>query len=100
MTKTDRDSEAFGGTRRTVRRARWRMGLLELVMLGVIVGAAVAGGRLVAALLHSMVEAPVGPTWVITSLLLFVVPAAAQLLKAARASQARRTESEPAKEEY
>ena len=69
-------------------------------MLGVIIVAAVAGGRLVAALLHSMVAAPIGPTWIVTSLLLFVVPAAAQLVKAARASQPRRQDSEPARENH
>lgn len=60
--------------RQVVSRAIRRLNVLETLILGAAVVIALAGGWLGALLAHSVVGLPVRTTWMVLSLLLFVIP--------------------------
>ena len=62
--------------RAAMSRAIRRLNLLEAILLGASVVAAVAGGWLAALLARSAFGFPLGTTWLFASLLLFAIPAA------------------------
>lgn len=65
-------------------RAIRRLGLFESLILGAAALAALAGGALVAFLVSSEFGAPFRTTWLVASLLFFLVPGAATLLRRRR----------------
>lgn len=66
--------EPFRGTRKDMRRAIWRLSVLEYVMLGLAALAALLGGAMAAWLLQSATGIPFRWTWTIASILLFALP--------------------------
>ena len=62
--------------RRVMNRAIRRLNILEYLILGAAALAAVVGGWLVALLAGSAFGARFGITWLVASLLLFVIPGA------------------------
>ena len=84
--------EPYGGTRREVNRAIWRLGVLEWVMLAGAAAASLAGGWLVAWLVQGL-GLPFQLTWALSAVLLFAVPGFTVLAREQReeqAAQARR----------
>ena len=67
--------------RRTVKRARFRLGLMEWFALAGAVVMALLGGVVVAFFLSEGLGMPFRAVWIGASLVLFVIPAAAFLLK-------------------
>lgn len=67
-------NEPFGRTRKDMRRAIWRLSVLEYVMLGLAAVAALLGGAMAAWLLQSATGVPFRWTWTIASILLFALP--------------------------
>ncbi len=61
--------------RQVVSRAIRRLNVLETLILGVAVGIALLGGWLGALLARSAFGLPLRTTWMVLSVLLFVVPA-------------------------
>lgn len=57
-----------------VERAIWRLNVLEYLMLGMAVALALGGGALVAWIFKTSFGVPFRPSWVIASLLLFIIP--------------------------
>ncbi len=66
--------EPFGGTRRDMRRAIWRLSVLEYVMLALAAVAALLGGAMAAWLLRAGLGVPFRLGWTISSVLLFALP--------------------------
>jgi len=62
--------------RDTLHRAIWRLNLLEYVILFAVAGLSLVGGALIALFLGSMVGVPFRTTWAVSSILIFVIPAA------------------------
>ncbi len=62
------------GARKVMERAIWRLNVLEYLMLGVTAALALGGGALVAWILMTSFGVPFRPSWVIASLLLFIIP--------------------------
>ena len=62
--------------RQVVSRAIRRLNLLETLIVGVAVGVALLGGWLGALLARSALDLPLRTTWMVLSVVLFVVPAA------------------------
>jgi uncharacterized membrane protein len=60
--------------RKVMERAIWRLNVLEYLMLGMAVVLSLGGGALVAWILQTSFGVPFRPSWVITSLLLFIIP--------------------------
>ncbi len=60
------------------------MGALETLLLGLIMAVAFAGGAVVAALFSDRLGWSFRQTWFATALLLFLVPAAAHLIRERR----------------
>lgn len=69
-------SEHTDQTREVMERAIRRLNILEYVILGATGLLALLGGALVAWLVSSMVEVSFRVSWVVASLLLFVIPGA------------------------
>jgi uncharacterized membrane protein len=68
----DRDGEVV---RRIAARAIRRLDVLEYAILGAAAVLAIIAGALVAVLLDGTTGLPFRPTWIVASLLFFVVPA-------------------------
>ena len=62
------------GARKVMARAIWRLNVLEYVMLGMAAALSLGGGALVAWILMTSFGVPFRPSWVIASLLLFIIP--------------------------
>jgi hypothetical protein len=60
--------------RETMRRALWRLNVLEYLILFLALLLALGGGALVAWILSTIASFPFRLTWGLTSLLLFIVP--------------------------
>ena len=73
-------TEPYGGTRREMNRAIWRLNLLEWVMLFTAAGVAVLAGWLVAWLFRD-IGMPFRLIWILASVLLFAIPGASVLLR-------------------
>ena len=67
--------------RRTVKRARFRLGVVEWLALAGAVVMSLAGGLLVAFFLSEGMGLSFRPAWFGASLILFIAPAAAFLLR-------------------
>ena len=70
------EEEKKDHAREVMNRAIRRLNILEYVILGLTALIAVLGGALVAWLVSSMVEVSFRVSWVVASLLLFVIPGA------------------------
>ena len=70
--------------RKVTARAVRRLGLLETVLTVAAGLFALAGGAVAAFLLRDLVGWPFRPTWIVASILFFVAPAAAVLIRARR----------------
>ena len=57
-----------------MERAIWRLNVLEYLMMGMTAVLALGGGALVAWILMTSFGVPFRPSWVIASLLLFIIP--------------------------
>lgn len=68
--------EDVEAARRFVARAIRRLNMLETVIMGAAVIIALVGGWLGALLAHNALGLPLRTTWMVLSVLLFVVPAA------------------------
>ena len=68
-----RNDEPFGGTRRDVNRAIWRLNILEWMMLLAAALVAMIGGWFIAFLAADF-GLPRRLTWILSSVLLFAVP--------------------------
>lgn len=66
--------DGFRGTREEMERAIRRLHALEYVILGFVALVALGGGALVAYILSSGTDLPFRATWIVLSLLLFIVP--------------------------
>ena len=62
------------GARKVMERAIWRLNVLEYLMLGMVAALALGGGALVAWIFMTSFGVPFRPSWVIASLLLFIIP--------------------------
>ncbi len=71
---SEAERRAAEGALEVVRRARRRLEWLEWVMILVVTGVALGGGALVALLIGEPSGWGFRRVWVVTSLLLFVVP--------------------------
>jgi enoyl-CoA hydratase/carnithine racemase len=92
---SQREEEAAKATRDFTRRAVRRLDMLEWVVLAAAVGLAVGGGAAVALLLAHGSPVAFRATWVVTSLILFIVPGAVVLLRLRREQAERGSSSEP-----
>jgi hypothetical protein len=82
-------------TRRAMERAIRRLNALEYVILAVALVLAMAGGALVALLLSASLELAFRPVWLVSSLLLFLVPGFIALRREARNASGRRIKDKP-----
>ena len=73
------EREAARATSEVVRRAIWRLDVLEWVIIVAAAGLVIGGGALVALLISDPSGLDFRTTWVGTSLLLVVVPGAIML---------------------
>ncbi|MEZ4414244.1 MAG: hypothetical protein R3E10_00665 [Gemmatimonadota bacterium] len=71
--------DSLGGTRRDMRRAIRRIGLLEMVMLGMAMVLSMVAGALIAFLLERTAGLSFRVSWIVCSVVLFAVPAFLQL---------------------
>jgi len=69
-----REDEQTARLREFTARAARRLDYLEWLILAGAVGAATAGGALIALLLSDVADFPFRLTWIVASVLLFVVP--------------------------
>lgn len=83
------EREAAKVTREVTRRAIRRLDVLEWVMLGVATALAIGGGMLVALLISGRSHPMFRTIWLITSLVLFVVPGAVALARWRREERER-----------
>lgn len=74
MEPTHEDAKRSHAAREAMDRAIRRLNLLEFIILGGAALAAVVGGWLTAWLARNALGAPFRFTWILASLLLFVVP--------------------------
>lgn len=79
---TRRESPDSTELRRVTTRAVRRLNVLEYVILAVAAVLAMLAGLLAAIVLGAALELPFRPTWMVASLVLFIVPAAAAYLRA------------------
>jgi predicted lysophospholipase L1 biosynthesis ABC-type transport system permease subunit len=74
--------------RRVTTRAVRRLNVLEYVILGVAAALAMLAGLLAALVLGAALDLPFRPTWIVASLVLFIVPATVAYLRAQRLDRA------------
>ncbi len=82
--------------RKAIRRAIKRLNVLETIIIGAAVVIALGGGWLGALLARGMFDLPFRTTWMVLSVLFFVVPAAVAWTIERRGRRARRRKKEEA----
>lgn len=82
--------------REAVSRAIKRLNVLEAIIVGAAVIVALGGGWLGALLARGMFDLPFRTTWMVLSVVFFVVPAAISLTMERRGRRKRRREAEEA----
>ena len=93
------EREAAEVAREVIRRAAWRLDMLEWVILAVAAGLAIAGGALLAWLVTEPSGLSFRLVWLITSMLLFVVPGTFVIVQFKKEERTRRRESKGVQEE-
>ena len=96
--KTPGEKEQADAARSAMRRALWRLSILEYLILILALLLALGGGALVAWILNTAASFPFRWTWGLTSLLLFIVPGGSVYLLELRRGKNREapgTKSEP-----
>jgi predicted lysophospholipase L1 biosynthesis ABC-type transport system permease subunit len=82
--ETRGDRQRAEAARVAMRRALWRLSVLEYLILVLALLLALAGGALVAWILETAASFPFRWTWGLTSLLLFIVPGGSVYLRELR----------------
>jgi uncharacterized membrane protein len=88
--KRDAEAHAAEAASKVVRRAIWRLDVLEWVILFAAVVLAVGGAALVAPLLSLSLGVPFRWAWTLLSLFLFCVPGAIVLARVRREERVER----------
>jgi len=99
VSRRDRADEEARALRRVAARAARRLAILEWVVFLLAALLATGAGALVALLVAGPAGLPFRATWMVASLLLFVVPAAGSYRRLKRGERKRRCEVPPIKRE-
>lgn len=91
--------DGFQETREAMERAIRRLNVLEYLIMGGALLLAMGGGALVALLLEAALELPFRFTWLVASVLLFLVPALVVYKREARDAPRASSDSSTSNEE-
>jgi uncharacterized membrane protein len=83
------DAAESAEVRKIAARAVRRLNVLEWVILAAAAFLAMLAGALAALMLRTALELPFRPTWIVASLVLFIVPATFSYLRARRMETGR-----------